>query len=214
MARPKEFDREQALDAAKHVFWRKGYEGVSTEDLRLSMGIGRQSFYDTFSSKRELYLEALERYVTDTTGALIRQITASRSPLAGIRAVLESIARESDEQRALGCMGLASVCAFGPNDVDVVEVRATAGKALQHALEEALTRARDAGELHEDLDIKSAAYFIQGTLTGLRMMAKSDTPPKMLRAMVTHAMQGISEHERQPGSKPRGNPPRSERQAR
>jgi len=63
MARPREFDEEQALDRAMDVFWRKGYQGTSTDDLMEAMGIGRGSFYNTFGSKRGVYLRTLDRYL-------------------------------------------------------------------------------------------------------------------------------------------------------
>ncbi len=59
MARPKEFDRDKALESALATFRKNGFGATTTDDLRLAMGIGRQSFYDTFKGKREIYLEAL-----------------------------------------------------------------------------------------------------------------------------------------------------------
>jgi TetR/AcrR family transcriptional repressor of nem operon len=67
MARPREFDREEALERATGVFWAKGYASTSTDDLLTAMGIGRQSLYNAFQDKRALYLEALERYQRTTT---------------------------------------------------------------------------------------------------------------------------------------------------
>ena len=55
MARPKEFDPRTALSAAVQVFWRNGYEKTSLDDLMAAMQVGRQSLYDTFGDKRELY---------------------------------------------------------------------------------------------------------------------------------------------------------------
>jgi TetR/AcrR family transcriptional repressor of nem operon len=54
MARPKEFDRDEALKSALGIFRKKGFSATSTDDLRLAMGIGRQSFYDTFKGKKEI----------------------------------------------------------------------------------------------------------------------------------------------------------------
>jgi TetR/AcrR family transcriptional regulator, transcriptional repressor for nem operon len=62
MSRPKEFDRAEALAAARVLFWKKGYEATTTDDLRHAMNIGRQSLYDSFGGKRPLYLEVLQRY--------------------------------------------------------------------------------------------------------------------------------------------------------
>src|SRR5712692_1194030 len=62
MARHKEFDRDEALHKAMEVFWSRGYEAASIEDLVKHMGINRQSLYDTFGDKHALYLQALDRY--------------------------------------------------------------------------------------------------------------------------------------------------------
>src|SRR5260370_505997 len=70
MARPKEFNRDQVLEKAMGLFWEKGYDGSSVENLVQCTGIGRGSLYDTFSDKHALYLAALDRYMRRPGGAL------------------------------------------------------------------------------------------------------------------------------------------------
>ena len=60
--RPRSFDRDEVLDAAVLVFWAKGYEGTSIGDLTEAMGINRPSLYSTFGSKRELFIQVIDRY--------------------------------------------------------------------------------------------------------------------------------------------------------
>ena len=60
--RPRSFDQDEVLDAAVLVFWEKGYDGASIEDLTKAMGINRPSLYSTFGSKRELFIQAIDRY--------------------------------------------------------------------------------------------------------------------------------------------------------
>ena len=59
MARPVEFDPEEALGAATKVFASHGYEGSSTAELLARMGIARQSLYCAFGDKWRLFLKAL-----------------------------------------------------------------------------------------------------------------------------------------------------------
>jgi len=66
MARPKEFDRDEALQKAIGVFCDKGYAAASTDELMRAMKISRQSMYDTFGDKRRLYLEAYRRYIAES----------------------------------------------------------------------------------------------------------------------------------------------------
>lgn len=62
MARPKTFDHDQVLDRAVELFWRKGYEATSIQDLVEAMGIQRGSLYAAFGSKQDLFLAVLDRY--------------------------------------------------------------------------------------------------------------------------------------------------------
>src|SRR5947199_10530244 len=62
MARPKEFDPETALDKAIELFWRKGYEATSIEDLVASMDINGGSLYETLGDKQKLFLACVDRY--------------------------------------------------------------------------------------------------------------------------------------------------------
>ncbi len=48
MGRPKEYVRDEVLDAATHVFWEKGYEGTSVSDLVEGTGLHRRSMYEEF----------------------------------------------------------------------------------------------------------------------------------------------------------------------
>ena len=66
MARPKEFDQDKALRKAIGLFSKQGFAATSTDELMRVMDVGRQSMYDTFGDKRELFLKALEMYVTES----------------------------------------------------------------------------------------------------------------------------------------------------
>ena len=62
MARPREFDEDEVLDRAMHVFWAKGYEGTSMADLLSAMGLTNSSLYKAFGSKENLFRRTMERY--------------------------------------------------------------------------------------------------------------------------------------------------------
>jgi len=70
MARSKEFDQEKALRKAVRLFSQQGFAATSTDELMRVMAVGRQSMYDTFGDKRELFLRALETYVTESVHSI------------------------------------------------------------------------------------------------------------------------------------------------
>src|SRR6516162_9410179 len=60
---PAVFDRARALQAAMRLFWERGYEGTSFDELIAAMGISASSFYNSFGSKEALYCEATQAYL-------------------------------------------------------------------------------------------------------------------------------------------------------
>lgn len=67
----KEFEPEQAVEAALELFWRQGYANTSMQDLVDHLGIGRGSIYDTFGSKHALWVRALTKYCDDGNRAIL-----------------------------------------------------------------------------------------------------------------------------------------------
>ena len=80
--RPREFCVDGALAEALRVFWEKGYEGTSLNDLTEAMGITRPSLYAAFGNKESLFRKALDLY--------------EREKLAYIRKALEQPTAEGD----------------------------------------------------------------------------------------------------------------------
>jgi TetR/AcrR family transcriptional repressor of nem operon len=192
VSRPKAFDRAEALTAAKAVFWKKGYDATTTDDLRHAMSIGRQSLYDSFGGKRPLYLEVLQRYNTERVIAQITDLRSAKSPLTGIRNLLLALAKEPEEKRKLGCLGVAAICAFGDQDSEVAAITHASSVVLGSALEEVLRKAKKMGEVKPFLDERAVAYFLQSTLVGMKVTAKAGASPEVLRAIAATALKVLT----------------------
>ena len=89
MARPQAFVEEQALDAAINVFREHGFEGTSAEMLVRALKIGRQSLYDTFGDKWQIYLASVRRYVGAETRAHVVALRSGPHAIDGIRAMID-----------------------------------------------------------------------------------------------------------------------------
>src|SRR5260370_30623401 len=110
MARPKAFIEEQALDAAINVFREHGFEGTSAEMLVRALRIGRQSLYDTFGDKWQIYLSSVRRYVGAETRAHVLALRSRPHAIDGIRAMIDHVVADP----AQTCLGLNSICQLGP----------------------------------------------------------------------------------------------------
>ncbi|WP_442679335.1 TetR/AcrR family transcriptional regulator [Sphingomonas sp. ASY06-1R] len=173
MARPREFDRDEALEKAINVFWAQGFAATTTDDLRDAMGIGRQSFYNTFGDKRQVYLEALRAYQRRSTSAQLARLTSPDSPIAGLRDLLVGLVPEDDARRGLGCMGIGSVIEFGSSDAELVEMRDKVGPVLGGGLIERIRDGQARGEIDASLDPAETAAYIQVSMSGLQTAARA-----------------------------------------
>ena len=90
MARPRKFDRDVLLEKALEVFWERGYEATTVQDLGARMGIHPGSLFGTFGDKRTLFYEALNRYEERIRGilfALLEEPIPRRTALEKLFAV-------------------------------------------------------------------------------------------------------------------------------
>ncbi|MEC4590082.1 TetR/AcrR family transcriptional regulator [Nitrospirillum amazonense] len=191
MARPKEFDGEVALDAAIALFSQHGFEGTSTDALLRAMRISRQSLYDTFGDKRQLYLAALRRYNQENVAEFIRTMTAAPTPLTGVEhAFMAFIAKAAASDRP-SCLGVSAICEFGRADTEVASIGDASAHTLAHALETQLTAAQAAGEMGPDVDVPTAAAFLGATLAGLKVSARAGASADTLRGVARLALKSL-----------------------
>jgi TetR/AcrR family transcriptional regulator, transcriptional repressor for nem operon len=181
MARPKEFDQEQALRKAIRLFSQQGFAATSTDDLMRVMDVGRQSMYDTFGDKRTLFLKALKMYVAESVHSINVELERSGSALSAVQKALVTFAERKDLSSAEGCMGLNAISEFGQRDADVTRITRSAARVQRQTLMRVLTRARKQGELSSDADLDSMADFFESALAGIRMAAKAGKSRQALK---------------------------------
>jgi AcrR family transcriptional regulator len=188
MVRPREFDRDHALDRAMRVFWAKGYAWTSTDDLLAAMKIGRQSLYNAFGDKRKLYLEALDAYQRASNSGHLTRLNSCSSPLGGIEALLFGLIAEDDRARALGCMGVSAIGEFGTADQELVKLRGNAATTLSKRLAERIREAQALGEVDPSINARETAAFVQMTMQGIQLAARGGGDARSLRALAKFAI--------------------------
>ena len=192
MARHKEFDREAVLEQAVKAFANRGFGGTSTDDLLTAMGISRQSLYDTFGDKKQLYLAALRHYNEQNVSHLVRVLNTAVSPLKGIEAALLEFASRPAAEAPLGCMGVSAVCEWGRSDDHITAITDAMGTALLAALERRFIDAKALGEVSSELDAASAARFVGSSLSGLKVTARAGATSAELRAIVQMTLRSFA----------------------
>jgi AcrR family transcriptional regulator len=177
--RPRGFDESDALNKATQVFWSKGYDGVTIDDLVAGMGVGRPSLYAIFGDKRAIFLRVLKAYA-ERKGVLASKALLSpqglRDSIAGfLRYAVESA---TEKGSARGCLMICVAPLVDDAEVRQFLQKAAAGGA---ALVEGRFRdAISAGEIPSDFPVAVRAIQVTDFARGLTMRAQLGTPRKTL----------------------------------
>ncbi len=192
MPRHKEFDREEVVLNAMMVFWNKGYEASSMQDLVDRMKINRFSLYETFKSKHELFLEALQAYYENVAIPFFHRLKDSTKGLKAIESILmELVSRIKSGQSSNGCLMCNTIAELGARkDKRTTIILEKSLKAIEGCFYEALSRARQLGEISKSVNASEYAKVLMGYTTGLLVVAKvlSD---KEMRKSVKAAIRAI-----------------------
>jgi TetR/AcrR family transcriptional repressor of nem operon len=174
MARPREFDADSALERATQVFWAKGYEATSLDDLCDATGLSRSSLYGAFGDKRDLLLRSLDRYSERGT----TQIAATLEKAPSLREGLANLLREFIDQIVAGpgrrgCFIGNCAAELARHDREAMaRVRESLARS-QATFRAALARAQRRGEIASTADIAALARFLTSSFQGLRLVGKA-----------------------------------------
>ena len=188
MGRPREFDLNDTLERAMQVFWAKGYEATSLDDLCTSTGLGRSSLYAAFGDKQGLYLSALERYESAAVARITTTLSNSKSPLDGIVAFIDRIIDDilAGPGRR-GCFIGNCAAELARQDRTVAAHVRQSIERVQNTFRDALVQARDAGQLGKNVDIDALAAFLMSSIQGLRLVGKA-TPDRTVLKNIAKVM--------------------------
>lgn len=176
MPRAREFDTDAALEAALGVFWERGYEATSLPDLLAAMGIQRGSFYAAFGSKREVFVEGMERYLEKQRRRFEAQMEGL-PPLEALRSHARGMVQSAiGEEASLGCHVMNTAMEGGGRDAEIAALCRSAMEKHRAMYETLLQAAVDDGSLPPGTDVRGRATALLGLLFGLRTFARAGLP--------------------------------------
>jgi len=189
MARPRIYDEDAVIDKALWVFWKKGFSDTSSRDLIAITGMSNGSLFNSFGDKAKLYLACLQKY-NATYIAAMESLLISELPFKEkIQKVFEGAAKKvSATDDYEGCFFFNSSVDTGIHDAAISALTA----AIQLRLEKAFCTATDQAKKQKQLQINSdsiqIAQYLMMITTGLRAMAKSNTPIEKIDRVINSAL--------------------------
>src|SRR5579872_2340516 len=164
--RPRSFDEMGALEKATQVFWSKGYDGVTIDDLVEGMGVGRPSLYAIFGDKRAIFLRALKAYAERKGAAAAKALLAPetlRDSIVGfLRYAVESATQKGS---ARGCLMICVAPLVNDAEVQHFLQSAVAGGValVERRLRDGIT----AGDIPSDFPEAARAIQVTGKSDGM-----------------------------------------------
>ncbi|MFD2148247.1 TetR/AcrR family transcriptional regulator [Mucilaginibacter antarcticus] len=176
MARTKDFDEAEILKKAIALFWDKGYNGTSMQDLVDGLGISRSSLYDTFGDKHQLYIKALDTYQKNYGGQLCTLIRESQTAEMAIHDLLAMVVNDllADKQQR-GCFMVNAGIELANHDTEVNQLICQTQNQLEDTFLSVIERGQASGEISPNKNPLALARFLNNTVKGLQVSAKSST---------------------------------------
>jgi TetR/AcrR family transcriptional regulator, transcriptional repressor for nem operon len=173
--RGKLFDPDEAVSAALSAFWANGYQNISMPELLEAMNIGRGSFYDTFGSKRAVFLMSLSKYVYELGSVLRPGIPEALNRKAAVALLLDRILKiaKSNSQKWRGCLLGNSARDVDWKDKEMQNEIKAGLLVLSGIFEQALQLPGSDETKYTSSEKKSKAMFLTASIQGLLVMAQS-----------------------------------------
>ncbi len=177
--RPRSFDEGDALEKATQVFWSKGYDGVTIDDLVEGMGVGRPSLYAVFGDKRAIFLRVLKAYAEAKGAGAAKALLTPKSLRDSIAGFLKfAVETATEKGSARGCLLICVAPLVDDAEVRQFLQKAAAGGAA--LIEGRFRDAISAGEIPSDFPVAERAIQVTDFGRGLTMRALIGTPRRTL----------------------------------
>lgn len=189
MPRSKEFNPDEALEKAMQVFWHKGYEATSMEDLLTAMDLNRGSLYNTFGDKRQLFLKVIDRYCNCFVRPRFSFLDQPGPALQALQTFMHTMidGALADPQRR-GCLIANTIMELAPHEQDIAKTLNRTLTMGEDAFFKILSRAKEQGELAKGKDPRTLARFLVAMMQGTVVMIKAGAPAKAVKQSVETAL--------------------------
>ena len=192
MGRPRNFDRDHAVEQAMHLFWQHGYDATSLAQLKAGLGggISAPSFYAAFGSKEALFDECVQRYLA--TYAQVTECLWDETllPRQAIETALRQSARmQCEDGHPKGCMvALGVMSAPSPENARVADALTQSRLRTRAGFVACVEHAMRAGQLPAQTQASVLAAVFDSFLQGVSILARDNVPHAVIDAAISQLL--------------------------
>lgn len=192
MARTKEFNEDKALDKAIEIFWHKGYNGTSAQDLVTHLGLSRSSLYDTFGDKQKLFSKSLKRYQQQNQDVVKDLLDKSDNIKETLHDIFKQAVLESLEDRITkGCFMVNSSVELAMHDEEIAKIVKNNSQTMEEVFTNAVKKGQELGQISKQQDARVLARFIFNNYSGIRVLARTRERDKQVYDDIVKAVFSI-----------------------
>ncbi len=191
MNRPRQYDREEVLEKTTNLFWEKGFEATSMNEVVARTGLNKHSLYNEFGDKEKLFIDCID-YYNSNSSRFLRDILA-RKPLglSNIEAFFENRVSYAASDDCKGCLIFNSVTEKETLSEEInLKIKSRVSK-IKVLFYNCLKAAQERKEISGDKDCKALADYLTCFTCGLVNFGKNETRMSELRKMVGVALSSI-----------------------
>jgi TetR/AcrR family transcriptional repressor of nem operon len=191
MARNIEFEQSDVLDAAMSIFWDKGYKGTSMLDLEKATSLKPGSIYNSFKSKKGLFLAVLEHYQKQMVTMRIESILDKGDPLQAIENFFRSTYLGFDSDQLIGCLLTNTATELSNTDADIQRYVSAGINVIERAFVKRLTEAKKIGSIPAVTHLEGLAFHLTSCFQGLCVIGRLTRDSQRLKLISDQAIQSI-----------------------
>ncbi len=182
IGRPLEYDPDTVLDSAMNIFWDKGYEATSLQDLLHGMKISKSSLYQGFKSKHNLFLLCIKRYREITVADMQERLQSSQQGIDFIAKTFSIVIKEVNEvANPKGCLVTNTASEFAQSDTNIAATIAQGLAEFKDMFYRAVQKGQEDGSIRQDIEPELLANYLVTNMNGLRTMVKAGTDTTILK---------------------------------
>jgi TetR/AcrR family transcriptional repressor of nem operon len=192
MPREKTFDVDKAVENAMILFWKKGYTDAPTGELLKATGLTKGSFYNAFGSKRDLFIETLNKYDRETH-VMLSKLIAMDSPKKAIKAFFDGLFDTAicDPEKK-GCFVVNMMLDITSYDDEIQNIVRGCAKSVETFLKQMIELGRVRGEISQDVCPEKTSKLMMGVMVSIRVLGRGTYNKEEIKILAEQGLKLLS----------------------